>query len=195
MDVQKTLALSLSVVNLLLFFGSSMYYNQSFTRLTAELKRIEEMLGAVEKQLVSHVAQSVGSTNTRVSDMKRQIEDAQRASASLKAQIKAITQTQTAQIEQLVAMLQSVEGIKEDDRKKLLQLVKQPPAPPARRTVRFEDEDDVEDVRPARRRAAPVEDDEDEEESTPTRRRAADDDDDDDVEKRLAAVRRRKQRS
>jgi hypothetical protein len=194
MDVQKTLALSLSVVNLLLFFGSSMHYNQSIARLTADLKKIEETVGAVEKQLVTHVSQSVGATNTKVGDLKRLVEEAQRAAQTLKAQLKSISQSQVAQTEQIVAMLQAVDGVKEEDRKKLLQLVK-PTPPPARRTVRFEDEEERESA-PLRRRVA---EDEDEDEIRPApRRRAADDDDDDDdddVERRLAAVRRRKQRS
>jgi cell division protein FtsL len=200
MDVQKTLALTLSVVNLLLFLGSSMYYNQTLTRVSSDIKKLEELIASVEKQLAGHVSQSVGATNTKVADLKRQMEEAQRAATSLKTQVKTLSQGQTLQMEQLVSVLGHLEGVSDEEKKRLTQTVKQlaasqNPRPHVRR-VRFEDEEDEEEARPApRRRQMVVE----EEEVRPRRQQSTDEDEDEDededVEARLAAVRRRKQRA
>jgi len=206
MDVQKTLALSLSVVNLMLFLGSSMYYNQTLARLSSDIKKLEDLIASVEKQLAGHVSQSVGATNTKVADLKRQMEEAQRAATSLKTQVKTLSQGQTLQMEQLVSVLGHLEGVSDEEKKRLVQTVKQlassqQPRAQARR-VRFEDEEEEEqeEVRPVpRRRQQVVEEEEEEQEARPAPRRrqqaADDDEDDEDVEARLAAVRRRKQRA
>lgn len=199
MDVQKTLALTLSVVNLMLFLGSSMYYNQTLTRVSSDIKKLEELIASVEKQLAGHVSQSVGATNTKVADLKRQMEEAQRAATSLKTQVKTLSQGQTLQMEQLVSVLGHLEGVSDEEKKRLTQTVKQlaasqNPRPPVRR-VRFEDEEDEEEVRPAPRRRQPVVEEDEEEEVRPRRQQATEEDEDEDVEARLAAVRRRKQRA
>lgn len=204
MDVQKTLALSLSVVNLMLFLGSSMYYNQTLARLSSDVKKLEDLIASVEKQLAGHVSQSVGATNTKVADLKRQMEEAQRAATTLKTQVKTLSQGQTLQMEQLVSVLGHLEGVSDEEKKRLTQTVKQlaasqQPRGQARR-VRFEDdEEEQEEVRPAPRRKQQVVEDDEEEETRPASRRRQqaeeDDEDDEDVEARLAAVRRRKQRA
>lgn len=207
MDVQKTLALSLSVVNLMLFLGSSMYYNQTLSRLSSDLKKLEDLIASVEKQLAGHVSQSVGATNTKVSDLKRQMEEAQRTAQTLKTQVKALGQGQTLQMEQLVSVLNHLDGVSDDEKKRLAQTVKQlatsqtaaPARPALRRTLRFEDEEmeDEEDVRPAPRRRNHLEDADEEDVRPAPRRRSApeEDEDEEDMEARLAAVRRRKLRS
>jgi paraquat-inducible protein B len=210
MDVQKTLALSLSVVNLMLFLGSSMYYNQTLSRLSSDIKKLEDLIASVEKQLAGHVSQSVGATNTKVADMKRQMEEAQRSAQALKTQVKTLSQGQTLQMEQLVSVLSHLEGVSDDEKKRLTQTVKQlassqaaqAPRPALRKYIRFEEEEEEEEVRPApRRRPIPVaeEEEDDVEDVRPTPRRRVqpteEEDEDEDVEARLAAVRRRKQRS
>lgn len=206
MDVQKTLALSLSVVNLLLFLGSSMYYNQTLARLSSDIKKLEDLIASVEKQLAGHVSQSVGATNTKVADLKRQMEEAQRAASSLKTQVKNLGQGQALQMEQLVSVLGHLEGVSDEEKKRLAQTVKQlttsqQPRSAVRRSVRFDEEEEEveEEVRPAPRRRQVVEEDEVEEEVRPAPRRrqqvAEEEEDDEDVEARLAAVRRRKQRA
>lgn len=186
MDVQKTLALSLSVVNLMLFLGSSMYYNQTLVRLSSDIKKLEELIASVEKQLAGHVSQSVGATNTKVADLKRQMEEAQRAATSLKTQVKTLSQGQTLQMEQLVSVLGHLEGVSDEEKKRLAQTVKQLAATQqprvSSRRVRFEEEDEEEqeeEVRPAPRRRQQV-------------AVEAEEEDEEDVEARLAAVRRRK---
>lgn len=199
MDVQKTLALSLSVVNLMLFLGSSMYYNQTLARLSSDIKKLEDLIASVEKQLAGHVSQSVGATNTKVADLKRQMEEAQRTATLLKTQVKTLSQGQTLQMEQLVSVLGHLEGVSDEEKKRLAQTVKQlaaaqQPRAPARR-VRFEeDEETQEEVRPRRRQQA-EDDEEEQEEVRPRRRQQVEDDEEEDVEARLAAVRRRKQRA
>ena len=187
MDVQKTLALSLSVTNLFLFLGSALYYNQTLARMSSDIKRLNDTIEAVEKQLAGHVSQSVGATNTKVADLKRQMDEATRAASALKTQVKTLSQGQTLQMEQLVSVLGHLEGVSDEEKKKLAATVKQlsaaqqPPRSALRRT-RFEDEEEEvqEEVRPApRRRQKDPEDEEDEE----------------DVDARLAAVRRRRQRA
>jgi hypothetical protein len=205
MDVQKTLALSLSVVNLMLFLGSSMYYNQTLARMASDIKKLEDLIGSVEKQLAGHVSQSVGATNTKVADLKRQLEEATRAATSLKTQVKTLSQGQALQMEQVATVLGHLEGVSDEEKKRLTQTVKQlyasqQPARQARR-VRFEDDEEEEqEERPApRRRPQVVVEDEEEQEERPAPRRRPqqvdEEEEDEDVDARLAAVRRRKQRT
>ena len=207
MDVQKTLALSLSVTNLFLFLGSALYYNQTLARMSSDIKKLNDTIEAVEKQLAGHVSQSVGATNTKVADLKRQMDEATRAASALKTQVKTLSQGQTLQMEQLVSVLGHLEGVSDEEKKKLAATVKQlsaaqqPPRSALRRT-RFEDEEEEvqEEVRPApRRRQKDPEDEEDEEEARPAPRRRQkdpeDEEDEEDVDARLAAVRRRRQRA
>lgn len=206
MDVQKTLALSLSVTNLFLFLGSALYYNQTLARMSSDIKRLNDTIEAVEKQLAGHVSQSVGATNTKVADLKRQMDEATRAASALKTQVKTLSQGQTLQMEQLVSVLGHLEGVSDEEKKKLAATVKQlsaaqqPPRSALRRT-RFEDEEEEvqEEARPApRRRQKDPEDEEDEEARPAPRRRQKDpedEEDEEDVDARLAAVRRRRQRA
>ena len=206
MDVQKTLALSLSVTNLFLFLGSALYYNQTLARMSSDIKRLNDTIEAVEKQLAGHVSQSVGATNTKVADLKRQMDEATRAASALKTQVKTLSQGQTLQMEQLVSVLGHLEGVSDEEKKKLAATVKQlsaaqqPPRSALRRT-RFEDEEEEvqEEARPAPRRRQKDPEDEDEEEARPAPRRRQkdpeDEEDEEDVDARLAAVRRRRQRA
>jgi integrase len=206
MDVQKTLALSLSVTNLFLFLGSALYYNQTLARMSSDIKKLNDTIEAVEKQLAGHVSQSVGATNTKVADLKRQMDEATRAASALKTQVKTLSQGQTLQMEQLVSVLGHLEGVSDEEKKKLAATVKQlsaaqqPPRSALRRT-RFEDEEEEvqEEARPApRRRQKDLEDEEDEEARPAPRRRQKDpedEEDEEDVDARLAAVRRRRQRA
>ena len=205
MDVQKTLALSLSVTNLFLFLGSALYYNQTLARMSSDIKRLNDTIEAVEKQLAGHVSQSVGATNTKVADLKRQMDEATRAASALKTQVKTLSQGQTLQMEQLVSVLGHLEGVSDEEKKKLVATVKQlsaaqqPPRSALRRT-RFEDEEEEvqEEARPApRRRQKDPEDEEEEARPAPRRRQKdpEDEEDEEDVDARLAAVRRRRQRA
>ena len=209
MDVQKTLALSLSVVNLMLFLGSSLYYNQTLARMASDIKKLEDLIGSVEKQLAGHVSQSVGVTNSKVADLKRQLEEATRAATTLKTQVKTLSQGQTLQMEQLVSVLGHLEGVSEEEKKKLMATVKQlsaaqqPPRSALRRT-RFEDDEEQDeeeqDTRPPPRRRPVHEDEEEQKARPPPRRRPVhedeeDEEDEEDVDARLAAVRRRRQRA
>ena len=205
MDVQKTLALSLSVTNLFLFLGSALYYNQTLARMSSDIKRLNDTIEAVEKQLAGHVSQSVGATNTKVADLKRQMDEATRAASALKTQVKTLSQGQTLQMEQLVSVLGHLEGVSDEEKKKLAATVKQlsaaqqPPRSALRRT-RFEDEEEEvqEEARPApRRRQKDPEDEEEEARPAPRRRQKdpEDEEDEEDVDARLAAVRRRRQRA
>lgn len=206
MDVQKTLALSLSVTNLFLFLGSALYYNQTLARMSSDIKRLNDTIEAVEKQLAGHVSQSVGATNTKVADLKRQMDEATRAASALKTQVKTLSQGQTLQMEQLVSVLGHLEGVSDEEKKKLAATVKQlsaaqqPPRSALRRT-RFEDEEEEvqEEARPAPRRRQKDPEDEEEEEARPAPRRRQkdpeDEEDEEDVDARLAAVRRRRQRA
>ena len=208
MDVQKTLALSLSVTNLMLFLGSALYYNQTLARMSSDIKKLNDTIEAVEKQLAGHVSQSVGATNTKVADLKRQMDEATRAATALKTQVKSLSQGQTLQMEQLVSVLGHLEGVSDEEKKKLVATVKQlsaaqqPPRSALRRT-RFEDEEQVDEeeqeARPApRRRQKDPEAEEDEEARPAPRRRQKDpedEEDEEDVDARLAAVRRRRQRA
>ena len=206
MDVQKTLALSLSVTNLFLFLGSALYYNQTLARMSSDIKKLNDTIEAVEKQLAGHVSQSVGATNTKVADLKRQMDEATRAASALKTQVKTLSQGQTLQMEQLVSVLGHLEGVSDEEKKKLVATVKQlsaaqqPPRSALRRT-RFEDEEEEvqEEVRPAPRRRQKDPEDEEEEEARPAPRRRQkdpeDEEDEEDVDARLAAVRRRRQRA
>jgi len=206
MDVQKTLALSLSVTNLFLFLGSALYYNQTLARMSSDIKRLNDTIEAVEKQLAGHVSQSVGATNTKVADLKRQMDEATRAASALKTQVKTLSQGQTLQMEQLVSVLGHLEGVSDEEKKKLAATVKQlsaaqqPPRSALRRT-RFEDEEEEvqEEARPAPRRRQKDPEEEEEEEARPAPRRRQkdpeDEEDEEDVDARLAAVRRRRQRA
>ena len=206
MDVQKTLALSLSVTNLFLFLGSALYYNQTLARMSSDIKRLNDTIEAVEKQLAGHVSQSVGATNTKVADLKRQMDEATRAASALKTQVKTLSQGQTLQMEQLVSVLGHLEGVSDEEKKKLVATVKQlsaaqqPPRSALRRT-RFEDEEEEvqEEARPAPRRRQKDPEEEEEEEARPAPRRRQkdpeDEEDEEDVDARLAAVRRRRQRA
>jgi len=205
MDVQKTLALSLSVTNLFLFLGSALYYNQTLARMSSDIKKLNDTIEAVEKQLAGHVSQSVGATNTKVADLKRQMDEATRAASALKTQVKTLSQGQTLQMEQLVSVLGHLEGVSDEEKKKLAATVKQlsaaqqPPRSALRRT-RFEDEEEEvqEEARPApRRRQKDPEDEEEEARPAPRRRQKdpEDEEDEEDVDARLAAVRRRRQRA
>jgi hypothetical protein len=207
MDVQKTLALSLSVTNLMLFLGSAVYYNQTLGRMASEIKKLNDLIESVEKQLAGHVTQSVGATNTKVAELKRQLDEATRAASALKTQVKSLNQGQTLQIEQLVSVLSHLEGVTDEEKKKLAATVKQltstpAPARSALRRTRFEDEEEEpeDEPRPApRRRQREPEEDEDVDARPAPRRRQQDVDDeqdeDEDVDARLAAVRRRRQRA
>jgi len=207
MDVQKTLALSLSITNLFLFLGSALYYNQTLARMSSDIKKLNDLIETVEKQLAGHVSQSVGATNTKVSDLKRQLEEATRTATSLKTQVKSLSQGQTLQMEQLVSVLSHLEGVSDEEKRKLAATIKQlsaaqQPTRSALRRTRFEDEEEEEQEeapRPAPRRRQKVEEENDElEEEAPRRRRQQEPEeegDDEDVDARLAAVRRRRQRT
>jgi len=202
MDVQKTLALSLSVTNLMLFLGSAVYYNQTLGRMAVEIKRLNDLIESVEKQLAGHVTQSVGATNTKVADLKRQLDEATRAASALKTQVKSLNQGQTLQIEQLVSVLSHLEGVTDEEKKKLAALWATPtPARSALRRTRFEDEEEPEqEPRPApRRRQREHDEDEDADARTAPRRRQQDVEDDqeeeEDIDARLATIRRRRQRA
>jgi uncharacterized phage infection (PIP) family protein YhgE len=194
MDVQKTMGLSLSVVNFVLFMGSSLFYTQSINQLKADVLKLQETVTEVEKKLGSHVSTSVGATNSKVSDLKRQLEDAQKSAKTLRTELRLLADRQAQQVEQAFQVLTHVEGVTDEEKKALAKTLKQlqkASAPPARRA---QDDDD----RPRRGRSVRFEDDEEEEEEeeapAPVRRGRAQEEPEDDEEERLEAIRRRRQR-